>query len=302
MAVHLKSTTSFAYDETITETAFSTFGEEPMLMPVLYNVRPSQSSQEVAASFGTLGDYELKLEGAEMSEDNITQQFKKTFVHKAYAKLIRLSQELIDDDQVGFARDAGEQLGAKAAITMERRGASLFNDAFAGATYTGEDSLPLASAAHVNVDAGNSQDNSDTQTLNAAGLKTSMIAHRKMFGYRDTDEIIFVNTDELLVPVDLEEDAYVLMQSAGKPGGANNDVNMYAGRLTTYVWRYLTDTNAWFLMDSRRRKSSLRWYQRTPLEIVADASFTQKVRKIGGYMRYENGFTDWRWAYCNNPS
>lgn len=301
MAITTSSTLSYAVDEAVTEVVFATLAEEPMLVPALFTQLSSTGPRETVASFGGLEYYEEKSESAEMTEDQVVQQFKTVFTHKVYAKKIRLTREIIDDEEWGVVAEHSRLMGSKAAETMEFHGARVFNDAFAGAHVTGEDGLSLCNDAHLNADSGNSQDNSGTNSLNHAGAKTTRTAMRNFTGY-DSDQVINVMPDELLVPVDLEEDAFALLESTLVPGGANNDRNIFQGRMTLYVWPFLTDTNAWFMMDSRKRRRFLRWYMRVGLEILSDASFSQGVRTIGGYMRWSRGFTDWRWIYGNNPS
>ena len=165
MAIFDRSTVSFATDEAVTETAFARLFDETLLWVALYNVKPSAGKQEVVASFGELGDWAKKTEGAEASEDTLQEQYRKFFIHDAYAKVIKITRELIDDEDVGFVSDTSAQMGEKAALTMERRGAAPFVDAFLGAEYVGEDTLSLCNSAHVNVDSANSQSNTGTCPL-----------------------------------------------------------------------------------------------------------------------------------------
>jgi hypothetical protein len=197
-----------------------------------------------------------------------------------------------------FVSDKAQQIVVVAGLTMERHAATVFVNAFTGAGgLVAEDGLSLCNSAHLNSDGGNSQGNSGTSSLTFANAKTTRTAMRKFKGYRDSSTTLYVNPDELMVPVDLEEDAFALIESTLKPGSLNNDLNLFAGRYTVYVWPFLSDTNDWFMMDSARRKLALRWYMRRPLTILSDASFIQGVRKIGASMRYSFGSTDWRWIY-----
>jgi len=301
MAVMNRTNLSYAVDEAVTEVAYAELFEGPMLWPSLYRLRPSSRKNEVVASFGEAALYSVKLEGQEMTTDEVTQQFKKTFVHTAYAKLLKITRELIEDEDWSTLEDMASQLGQKANETMENSAVGPFNDAFNGANFVGEDNKALCHTAHVNADGANSQGNSGTQSLDHAGCKETRKLMRKFKGY-DANQKIIVNPNELLLPIDLEEEAFALLESTLLPGSNNNDANMFSGRYRAYIWHWLSDTNAWFMMDSRLRQQYLRWYQRIGYEINADASFTQGIRRIGAYMRYINGFTNWRFLYGNNPS
>jgi hypothetical protein len=106
----------------------------------------------------------------------------------------------------------------------------------------------------------------------------------------------------LVVPTDLEEVAWEMIRSTGKPDTANNNANMYNGMFDLVVWDFLTDTNAWFMVDPRLMKLNLIWFQRIALEVFGDGNLFSGTRNIGGYYRAALGVRDWRWIYGNNPS
>jgi hypothetical protein len=58
----------------------------------------------------------------------------------------------------------------------------------------------------------------------------------------------------------------------------------------------LTDTNNWFMMDSRMRKMMLHHLDRIPIEFAFIEDFDTIIGKWRGYMRYGNAHTDWRFV------
>jgi len=69
------------------------------------------------------------------------------------------------------------------------------------------------------------------------------------------------------------------------------------------VWDYLTDANAWFVLDSRLAKIHCIWADRVPLEFAWDPSGNYTlVARYRGYMRYSYGWSDWQWVMGQNPS
>lgn len=295
-----RNSLTYAVDQAIAAVVFDEFMTEPRLVPELYQMRTSDSASETEGSFGTLGVWDTKQEGQSPPEDQIQQQFKKTFTHDAKAKKVLMSRELIEDQRWGLVEDIGMEIGASAALTFETDGAALFNDIASGVLYKSEDGKSIANAAHTNAQGGNSQSNTGTNTLNFAGLDTTRLAMKAFTNYRG--DKMTVIPDELLVPDALEEKSWELVRSVGKPEGANNELNYYNGRFRLYVWHFLTDTNAWFMMDSRMRRRSLRWYQRISVEVFGDGDLFAGSRRMGGYTRYSNGCTDWKWVFFNNPS
>ena len=89
-----------------------------------------------------------------------------------------------------------------------------------------------------------------------------------------------------------------------QPDTTDYAANLVQDRGIKYaVWDYLTDANAWWLIDSQLAKLYLNWFDRVPLEFAMDptSDFTLEAR-FRGYMRYSYGWSDWRWIYGNNPS
>lgn len=299
MATATQSTLSFIFDEVVSEVAYEAYYDLPYLWPVLYSVRNSMGRRERSASLGGLGLFQSKAETADASEGTVTQQFEKTFTHAAFSLKLPISREVVDDNEWGFLQEVGLELGNAAGQTMESRAAALFDDAFAGATYLAEDGLSVCHNAHVNVDGSNSQDNLLTNALSMSGIKSARTAMRKWTNYGG--QKIAVNPDELLVRVDQEEDAWEIVRSVSRPDNANNAANMYNGMFNLYVWPFLStsDTNDWFMMDSRLRARNLIWYQRIGLEIFGDGNLSAGTKTIGGYFRHSHGVKDWRFILGN---
>lgn len=140
-------------------------------------------------------------------------------------------------------------------------------------------------------------------TASAALSSTTLEAARVMI--EDTnavDEVgdkVSIRPDVLVVPPALEQTALVLLQSQLKPGTANNDVNTFASSFSPVTWRYLTDTDGWFLGKSR---FGLRFYDsgdvmRIETSAPDPASGSITVRAVG----YCGAVvTNWRGWSANN--
>ena len=120
------------------------------------------------------------------------------------------------------------------------------------------------------------------------------------------DDLLSVRPNALILPPDIEEDAWEIVRSTGRPDTANRAENFYNGQFELYVWDFLStgisggDANNWFMADSRLMKMNLIWYQRTPLEVFGDGNLFAGTRRIGGYFRSSHGVKDWRWIYGHN--
>lgn len=295
--MHTTSTLSYVLDEVVSTVAFGSFYGLPYMTPMLATVRGTNKRRERSASFGELGDYEEKPEGIAPAEDSISQQFEKDLVQAAYSKKIKATREVVMFDEWGVVAQIGEQLGTKGGETMEKKGAAVFNDAFAGATYKTEDGLSICSGAHVNSDGGNSQDNSGTNTFNWAGVEATRLA---MFGYKNyRGDLSPVIMDAVILPPALQMTGWELTKSALKPDTANNNINVYQNGFEAYVWPWLTDTNNWFGINKALLKRNFVWLQAVALEIFGDGNLEVGYRNMCGFYMCACGMRDWRGIYGN---
>jgi hypothetical protein len=94
--------------------------------------------------------------------------------------------------------------------------------------------------------------NQDALALSAANLEAARILMTRTNAVDEANQLIRIDPDMLIVPPELEQSADVLLGSTQAPGSANNDINTQRGRYRRLTWRYLTDTDAWFLGASRK--------------------------------------------------
>lgn len=277
------------------------------LKKVLFNVKTSKHYSESVAGMTGIGDF-VATDGA-VPYDEIEEGYSKTFIHQVFKKGIEIKRETIDDARViDMESQAGTLIDAWNR-TVEKFVHAIFNNCtattftLAGKTFTntGADGLALASNSHPShTGKGSDQDNYTTNTLTVANLKT---AEEMMKGFKtDIGEDGNFFGDTLLVPFELRNEAWEIVQSVGKVDSADNNANPYYNKFKVIVSKWLTDTDAWFLIDSRYMKKCLYWIDRVPLEIKSQKDFNTDNWQIKGYGRFSLGFSDWRWVVCNVPA
>ena len=299
MAPMTQGTLSYLFDEVVTSVIYDSSFVGPAVMPFLFNMREMSQRRERMASFGGLDVFSEKAELASATEDSVIQQFEKTFVPVAYAKSLVISREAARDEEFGFVAQLAGAMGESFMQTLESKAGDFFNDADTGAIYTGEDGLSLANNAHVNSDSGNSQDNLYASALSMANLKTVRDAGRKFTNYRGTAKS-HCKFDLLLVPIDLEETAWEIVRSLGRPDNANNAMNMYNGMFDLLVFDEISSTTQWALIDQRKMKNNLFWLWRDAYESFGDGDLFKGQRRVGAYFRGAVGHVDWRWYLQGN--
>ena len=228
-----------------------------------------------------------------------------------FALGMQVERRLADDDQFNqIKRRAGNKADAFN-ITIETDAANVFINGFTdsgtnrmGASTNGADAVGLLSTAHPYspANSGTTQANEGTLALTIDNLDTTRQAMRNFTD--DKGQMLGVNPNMLLVPPELERTATQIVSERAvyEPNSAQYDVNMFSGRFQPVVWDRLTDSNAWFLIDSTLMKQHLIWQWRIRPEFAQADDFDGLNAKYRGYMRYGIGWTDWKWVYGQNPS
>lgn len=259
----------------------------------LFGVESSSKATEYDLGIGGMGDLE-EFTGT-IPYGDFKQQYKVSYTHREWVKGIKIERKLIDDDQYSIINKRPAQLALVAKRTREKHGASIFNSAFNTSVFAGGDTLALCSTAHTRVGTATTVGNSGTTALSATAVEATRLLGRQFTD--ETDNLLVAQFDTLIVPPNLEQAAWEIVTSDGKLATANNDPNFSKGKYKVVVWDWLTDTNNWFMADSRMSKLYLKWFNRIPVEFNKDKDFDTYLAKWSCYTRYSYGFSDWTWLY-----
>lgn len=239
--------------------------------------------------------------------------FPQTLKHKTFAKGLIVERELLEDNlypQAGIPKAISQQvskLADSAAIFREKAAADVFNNAFTdsgldstGTSVAGPDGVGLVSTAHPLSPSNTSatQSNEFTLTLTSDNVSTVYRAMRRWTD--DKGDLVSIKPDTLLVPPELEDQANTIVNTPQLPGGNANDINPNYKRFNVEVWPYLTDTNAWFMIDSVLKNEHLVWLDRVKPEWQSTEDFDTIMAKYRGYMRFSRGWTAWQWIAGSN--
>jgi hypothetical protein len=282
----------------------------------IYPVDTSQRAYEDYLGIGELGTEgwnEFEKTGR-TSYDGFDKGWKTRLEHREFTKGIVIQRKLMEDNlypDAGIPKEVTgqvEKLADSAAVHREKAGAELFTNAFTdtgkdaeGFSIGGADGVGLCSAAHVNSPSiATTQSNKFELALNGENLTAVRHAMRKFKD--DRGELVSIKPDLLLVPPELEETALVEVGTQLDPNSANNAINVNKGRFQVVSWDYLTDSNAWFMIDSILKSQHLVWLDRIAPEFQSQRDFDTYQGKFAGYHRFSRGFDDWRFIAGSNPS
>lgn len=268
---------------------YNTYNEMPTEFSKIFKVKDSKQASEKELGMGAMQAWGERVnETDNVAYQKIGEGLLRTYTHKEFASGFAVGKRLYEDELYGVINGMAEDLGRAGRTKVETDAAGLFNDAFTTNLY---DSVPLISASHP-YEGGKSgtQSNLVEGALSDTTLKQAIT---KMRGLNDNGgkKIVFT-PDTLIVPPALEWLAMELTQSTNKPGTADNDINTLSGKLKVMVYDYLTDDDAWFVVDSKRHKLTFFWRVKPDFGKATDSD--NFVSKYNGRMRYSFGASAWQ--------
>ncbi len=277
---------------------YMTFKKKSSMLKDIFGMETSSKSYEKYSSLSEMEDFDVFSGTVNYADTYQGFDTKIEFVEKV--KGIQIERKLYDDDLTGEIKKRSEVIGRAAARTEEKDGASVFNDAFTVETsdyVTHTEAAELCASDHAYTNGSSStQSNEGTTALSATAVEAT---RRLMIKFRgDNGDILTIDPNALIAPVDLEETAFEIINSKGKVETDDNNVNFHYGKYELLVWKnFLTDTNNWFMVDHDLMKRYLLWIDRVKLEINQDKDSDTFVAKYVGYMRYWRWWINWRFIY-----
>ena len=284
------------------------FGEELMAIPnigkTIFNVFGSEKNIEKDSSASGLSKMVTKSEGDAITYEDENQGYDATYTHVTRALGTQVTHEMWEDDQFNVMNRKPRNLAKAKQRTEEQSAADIFNHGFTAggggqSEFTAGDAVALFSTAHPRTDGGANQSNTTTADLAEDSLETAAVSMRATLD--DKGQLVVVKPDTLVVAPALEKEARILLESLGRIGTGNNDINPFEGKYKLVVWDYLgsaaggSDT-AWFLLDSTLHQ--LNWFDRSDRGLEGpEYDFDTKTAKWSILERYSVGFSGWRGTY-----
>lgn len=274
---------------------FQRYREKPEIYRAINRVLDSNKAYEDDFALAGFGPLAPKGELETTMLDEPIKLGGVRYIHETFALGFAISLEMREDDQYGLMMDLAGALGRSARYTAELWGHDVWNDAFDGNRYTGRDGEALISDAHDDYSGGTLSNKPATDTdLSQAALEEAWGAFQEQVDDRGmfidlTPAVLLVHPSEVLF-------ARRLLESAGYPGGNDNDINPIQGMLRIVSSPFLTDQDAWFVLADPQ-DLDVRFYWRRAADTKtwdddnADATF-HKIRQ-----RHSVGFGDWRGVY-----
>jgi phage major head subunit gpT-like protein len=262
----------------------------------IFGIETSQKATEYDLGIGGTGDLQ-QFDGT-IPYDDFKQQYRVSYTHQEWVKGMKIERKLVDDDLYSIINKRPQQLSLVTKRTQEKHASGIFNNAFNTSVFIGGDSQSLCSTAHTFIGVPQTQSNSGTTALSATAVESTRVLMRQFTD--ETNNLMVARGDTLIVPPQLEQTAWEIVNAQGKLDTADNNPNFSKGKYKIIVWDYLNNSNNWFMVDSTMAKMYLKWFDRIPTEFNKDKDFDTYLAKWSVYTRYSYGFSMWSWIYGNN--
>ncbi len=273
------------------------YGDFTSMIPALFTQKEPDQAIVYEVLVGDLGSVDV-FDG-EISYDDTKQSYRKSVQEVEFALGLKVTKKLRRNDLYGIVQEQVRRLAQRFRAKRESIAASIFNGAFT--TTTVADGLSLFNSAHTSDQGGSNQGNSGTSAFSPANVEA---VRQNMIQFKtNRDNIATDFPDFLLLPTGLEEQGYELIKSKGKVDTALNNPNFHEGKYKLAVWHnWLSDQKSWYMLNSKRMKEWLRWYEWNPVEFFFAGEFDTLTSKHAGYMSVNVSAVDWRFGYGNQVS
>jgi phage major head subunit gpT-like protein len=268
---------------------YAKYGEEHK---EIFETETSDRSFEEETKLSGFGSAPTKQEGAAIEYDNAQEAFTARYTHETIAMGFAITEEAVEDNLYdSLSARYTKALARAMAYTKQVKGADILNNAFSGTTYG--DGKVLCATDHPLVGGGeNSNTPAVAADLNETSLEAAVI---QIAGW--TDErglLIAAKPKKLIIPPNLQFVATRLLETEGRVGTADNDINAIKSNGVVpqgyTVNNYLTDTDNWFLTTDV--PNGLKHFVRSPMATSMDGDFDTGNSRYKARERYSFGVSD----------
>jgi hypothetical protein len=264
----------------------------------IYTTESSDRAFEEEVMLSGFAQAQVKPEGSGVTYDNAQETFTARYTNETIALAFAITEEAIEDNLYDrLASRYTKALARSMAQTKQVKGAAPLNNGFG--TFTSGDGVALFSTAHPTIAGTFSNTLATAADLNETSLEQSLIDIAALTDERGLK--IAAKGMKMIIPSALQFTAERLMQSAGRVGTADNDINAIKsmGMIPQgyVVNNFLTDTDAFYI--STDVPNGMKHFERTPLSTKMEGDFDTGNVRYKARERYVFGVSDPRGIFAS---
>ena len=259
----------------------------------IYDVESSDRAFEEEVMLTGFGQAPTKGEGAAVSFDLANESFTARYTHETIALAFAITEEAVEDNLYDrLSSRYTRALARSMANTKQVKAASVLNNAF-DSTFAIGDGKELCATDHPTNGGGNFRNELTTAAdLNETSLEQSLI---DISGFIDERGLkVALQGVKLIIPKELQFTADRLMESPGRVGTSDNDINAIRNMGMVpegyVVNHYLTDTDAFFIKTDC--PNGFKMFNRSPIKTSMEADFDTGNVRYKARERYSFGWSD----------
>ena len=258
----------------------------------IFDTESSDRAFEEEVMLSGFGNAAVKPEGQGIQYDDAQETFTASYTNETIALAFAITEEAIEDNLYDrLASRYTKALARSMASTKNIKGAAVLNNAFTAA-FAGGDGVSLINVAHPTL-AGNFSNRLATNAdLNETSLEQSLIDIAAFTDERGLK--VAARGMKLVIPSNLQFTADRLMNSQGRVGTADNDINAIKnmGMIPEgyTVNHYLSDTDAFFIKTDV--PNGLKHFNRSPIKTTMEGDFDTGNVRYKARERYVFGCSD----------
>ena len=261
----------------------------------IFESETSERAFEEEVMLTGFGEAPVKFEGSGVTYDTAQESFTARYSHETIALAFSLTEEAIEDNLYDTLSSRYTRALARSMMTTKNiKGANVLNNAFSS-SFVGGDGKELCATDHPTV--GNETQRNELSVasdLNETSLEQSLI---DIAAFEDERGLkINAQARKLIIPTALQFVADRLLETPGRVGTADNDINALRNMGMVpegyTVNHYLTDTDAFFLTTDV--PNGLKHFVRSPVATSMEGDFETGNVRYKARERYSFGFSDWR--------
>lgn len=272
------------------------YGERKPEWTMIFDQETSEDQFEEYVSTTGFGLAQQMPEGSGVTYATHKQGYIQRFDHVIWSLGFIISRVAVEDNKyMKLAKRRTKSLAFSMHQTKEIVHADILNNAF-DSNYPYADGVSIINAAHPNI-SGGTRSNLITTASDLNELAIEQLCIQIDLSTDDVGLKIPVDPVKLIYHPNNTFNAHRIMKSDKQSGTALNDINALRDigviRDGNMKYRYLDDTDAWFIKTDGPGIQGLLSLQRRPMENDQDNEFDTHNFKYQANERYSAGIVDW---------
>ena len=266
----------------------------------IYTTESSDRAFEEEVMLSGFAQASVKPEGSAVKFDQAQETFTARYTNETVALAFAITEEAIEDNLYDrLASRYTKALARSMAQTKQVKAAAPLNNGLPGGTFNSGDGVTLFNTSHPTVAGTFSNTLAVAADLNETSLEQSMIDIAALTDERGLK--IAAKATSMVIPSALQFTADRLMNSAGRVGTADNDINairnmgMIPGGYS--INHFLTDTDAFYLITDV--PNGMKHFERAPLNTKMEGDFDTGNVRYKARERYVFGVSDPRGIFAS---